>query len=397
MSAEERGAYVDAFSRILSVVQLGNLHCSINEAVDIHVKNEDWELVRVCASMAALLLCLLLSSMLLSVSTSHSCSNITRVCAEDEDNVLTVDVDASSLLATTDEAFLCATLDWWPPDKCDYGTCAWGQASLLNLDLDNPLLEKFLKALYPFRIRLGGTLQDHIVYEIGLNSEESCLPIAKDETYMFGFREGCLSMNRWIALNNLFAKSGTLVAFGLNALYNRLQVGDGWGPWDSSNARSLIEFSIQQGIQVEAWELGNELSGNGVGTTISAQQYAEDMRELRFIIDTLYVDFDRRPLVVAPDGFLEGQWDTAFLNASGPGVVDVFTRHIYNLGPGVSGDLVDKILNPSYLDNELGNFRAVRDILQTLDPSPSAWVGEAGGAYNSGHHLVTDAFVFSFW
>lgn len=67
------------------------------------------------------------------------------------------------------------------------------------------------------------------------------------------------------------------------------------------------------------------------------------------------------------------------------------------LDTGVSADLVDKILNPTYLDNELGNFRAVRDILQTSDPPPLAWVGEAGGAYNSGRHLVTDAFVFSFW
>lgn len=51
----------------------------------------------------------------------------------------------------------------------------------------------------------------------------------------------------------------SLVAFGLNALYNRFQVRDGWGPWDSSNARSFIQFSIEQGIQVEAWELGNSL------------------------------------------------------------------------------------------------------------------------------------------
>jgi heparanase len=42
-------------------------------------------------------------------------------------------VDARSAVAVTDDDFVCATLDWWPPEKCDYGTCSWGLASLLNL------------------------------------------------------------------------------------------------------------------------------------------------------------------------------------------------------------------------------------------------------------------------
>jgi heparanase 1 len=44
-----------------------------------------------------------------------------------------VTVDARRAVAATGEDFVCATLDWWPPDKCDYGTCAWGRAGLLNL------------------------------------------------------------------------------------------------------------------------------------------------------------------------------------------------------------------------------------------------------------------------
>lgn len=64
---------------------------------------------------------------------------------------------------------------------------------------------------------------------------------------------------------------------------------------------------------------------------------------------------------------------------------------------GVSTDLVEKILDPTYMDNEVGDFQAVQKILQTTGQGAAAWVGEAGGAYNSGHHLVTDAFVFSFW
>lgn len=60
-------------------------------------------------------------------------------------------------------------------------------------------------------------------------------------------------------------------------------------------------------------------------------------------------------------------------------------------------DLVDKILDPSYLDGEADTFEQLENILETSGTSATAWVGEAGGAYNSGHNLVTNAFVFSFW
>lgn len=58
---------------------------------------------------------------------------------------------------------------------------------------------------------------------------------------------------------------------------------------------------------------------------------------------------------------------------------------------------MEKILNPQYLNNEVGSFQATKDILESTAPSTQAWIGEAGGAYNSGRHLVTDAFVMSFW
>jgi len=42
-------------------------------------------------------------------------------------------VNGNFPIAMVDDDFVCATLDWWPPEKCDYGTCSWGLASLLNL------------------------------------------------------------------------------------------------------------------------------------------------------------------------------------------------------------------------------------------------------------------------
>jgi heparanase 1 len=45
----------------------------------------------------------------------------------------TVFINGTAPIGTVDHDFICATLDWWPPDKCDYGTCSWGKASFLNL------------------------------------------------------------------------------------------------------------------------------------------------------------------------------------------------------------------------------------------------------------------------
>lgn len=50
-------------------------------------------------------------------------------------------VDGRYAIGTTDDDFVCATLDWWPPEKCDYGWCSWGRASLLNLVSSLLLLE----------------------------------------------------------------------------------------------------------------------------------------------------------------------------------------------------------------------------------------------------------------
>lgn len=64
---------------------------------------------------------------------------------------------------------------------------------------------------------------------------------------------------------------------------------------------------------------------------------------------------------------------------------------------GVDEHLIEKILDPSYLDGEADVFRGLKNILRSSATSAVAWVGESGGAYNSGRNHVTNAFVFSFW
>ncbi|KAK9279076.1 hypothetical protein L1049_012751 [Liquidambar formosana] len=306
-------------------------------------------------------------------------------------------VNGTSSIGMIDDDFVCATLDWWPPEKCDYGTCSWGSASLLNLDLSNPILLNAIKAFSPLKIRMGGTLQDKVIYEIQ-GDQQSCSQFVKDSSKMFGFSKGCLPMSRWDELNKFFQKSGAVLIFGLNALNGRTISSDSSasGAWNSSNAEALIRYTINKGYTIHGWELGNELSGNGVGARVAPDQYASDVISLHSIVQNIYAGFEDKPLVIGPGGFFDANWFTELVDKT-PKSLQVVTQHIYNLGPGVDDHLIDKILDPSYLDGGSGPFSSLQSILKNSATSAVAWVGEAGGAYNSGHNLVTNAFVFSFW
>lgn len=204
-------------------------------------------------------------------------------------------------------------------------------------------------------------------------------------------------MNRWDELNIFFQSVGCEVAFGVNALYGRHDNKSFKGPWNPSNAHDFILYTHDKGYNISAWEFGNELSGNGSGRTIPALQYGADMQNFSSMVKKIYADQPSPPLLVAPDTIFQQAWIQDFLQASGKDTVNVITHHIYNLGPGVKSDLMQEILNSSYLDREATTFESLKQTIQQFGPWANAWVGEAGGAYNSGHHLITDAFVSGFW
>ncbi|GMH30675.1 hypothetical protein Nepgr_032518 [Nepenthes gracilis] len=306
-------------------------------------------------------------------------------------------IEGRASVAETDDDFICATLDWWPPEKCDYGTCSWGHSSLLNLDLSNNVLLNAIKAFSPLKLRLGGTLQDKVTYQSN-DLRKPCGQFVKSPTEMFGFTQGCLPIQRWDELNSFFQKTGVEVIFGLNALAGRSRRPDGLstGAWDPSNAESLIRYTVNKGYTIHGWELGNELSGSGVGTSVAADQYASDFNVLYKMVQDLYKNNESKPSILAPGGFFDSGWFSDFVNKT-PVPSYALTHHIYNLGPGVDEHLVEKILDPTYLDGEAKTFSSLQSILKSSGTSAVAWVGEAGGAYNSGRNHVTNAFVFSFW
>ncbi|XP_062216428.1 heparanase-like protein 1 [Phragmites australis] len=325
------------------------------------------------------------------------CLHAPRWALAQQPEEATVIVKGSTRIAETDENYVCATIDWWPPEKCNYNQCPWGQSSILNLDLDHPFLAQAIQAFDNLRIRLGGSLQDRVVYDVGTDSP--CSPFRNMSNDLFGFSVGCLGMDRWDKLNDLFQKTGAIVTFGVNALYGRYNVRRSiWaGKWNSTNAYDFLKYTISKGYPVDSWEFGNELSGHGIGARVDAKLYGKDVVEFKSILRQLYKAPLSQPLLLAPGGFFDQQWYSQLLQTSGHGVVSALTHHVYNLGGGNDVHLIRKILDPKYLDRAEDTYRDMQLTIQRHGTWASAWVSESGGVFNNGGLLVSNTFINSIW
>ncbi|KAL8161463.1 hypothetical protein V2J09_012952 [Rumex salicifolius] len=328
-----------------------------------------------------------------------SCFSI--FCSANNNNAVNVKVTVRGavVIASTDDNFICATLDWWPEDKCDFGQCPWGKAGILNLDLKNEILFKAIKAFNPLRIRIGGSLEDQVLYNVG-KAIKSCPNFRKLPGGTFGFSRGCLEMQKWDQINEFMNDTGALVTFGLNALFGRSKLkgkDDYVGDWNPQNAEDFMKYTVSKGYKIHSYELGNELCGRGISGRVDAVQYAKDMQTLKHLVFRLYPDPMNQPKVLGPGGFYDETWFKTFLRVSGPHTVDGLTHHIYNLGSGRDPELIHRVMDPHYLDRVAQTYMSVLQSVRSFGPWSGAWVGESGGAYTSGGKDVSHTFANGFW
>jgi heparanase 1 len=340
-------------------------------------------------------------------------------------------VHTAQALSTTGSSLVCVNFDWWPSSKCDYGRCPWADAGVMDVDITHPGLisavETLAAASPPLTIRVGGSLCDTISYNVTAADATRCAKdFSLDNSSHLGYalKGPCLQMKRWAQLNQLCARPNCRLAFGLNGLAGRRLAAPcaagtnckwtnpppkcctTWeGDWDPTNALSLMRHAKATGTTPFAFELGNEIAGpKGIeAKNLDPAQYGRDVDTLASVIASVWTspegDADAPPpKVVAYDSSYVDGYVRALLNATRS--IDILTSHAYSLGAGAHPDDVFRhATSTATLDATASEYLATASaVAQAPGPKrPVPWVGEAGGAYNSGAPTVTDAFVSNFW
>jgi len=75
----------------------------------------------------------------------------------------------------------------------------------------------------------------------------------------------------------------------------------------------------------------------------------------------------------------------------------VLSKFLFFFFSGSDEHLDRKILDPEHLSKVEAIFRSLSETIQKYGHWSSAWVGEAGGAFNSGGRQISNTFVDSFW
>lgn len=138
----------------------------------------------------------------------------------------------------------------------------------------------------------------------------------------------------------------------------------------------------------------------GIVSHIPVEVYAQDFITFSKLVRSTFSILGHQyiPKTITVDGNYDDQFTRDFLSLVGTdNIPDIFTWHIYSLGPGSDSKIGQYALDPNKLDKISTESQQVYNTVSEIAPTSRVWLGEACGAYDSGRDNVTNAFNSGFW
>jgi heparanase 1 len=183
------------------------------------------------------------------------------------------------------------------------------------------------------------------------------------------------------------------------------------GSWNEENAAELMTYAMQHQQPVAVWELGNELNifwaVHGFGSDVSVDQYCQDVRRARELVDRCSPAAKLAgqgsafcPVLGEPLSFFFG-FMPSYLQQTGD-VLDVVSWHYYpqqsRRGPAASRRACpSRLLDPRNLDEAAYWAEKMRMWRERWASGKPLWLGETGNAQAGGEPGVSDAYIGGLW
>jgi len=292
----------------------------------------------------------------------------------------------------------------------------WSTSNSLSLkarrDKINPYdfmqikLINLAKNLSPAYFRIGGTEADKTYYDV--KKEYTDTPPA-NYSYL-------LTKTQWDQINT-FAKNASLsLMFTLNA---GSSTRDTNGNWTVDNAKNLLEYSEGKNYSIPVWELGHEINAYGMnsitstGNSVSAAQYALDIKAAKTLIDEYYSS----SLLAGPSSIYYPSVGEIYpvLNRT-VNIMDDFLKEIKNDIDIVSWHyyptqsdscvLTTRKTKQDYFtftsintifDEALEFLTGIQTVKTEYSPDSKMWLTETGSALCGGQDGISNKFVTGFW
>ncbi len=291
----------------------------------------------------------------------------------------------------------------------------WGA----NYDLSNAAYLELVKQLGPAYLRMGGTGEDALTYDLtGTTVAHDAQLRSRTSARSAAIPDRVLTKGLWDEINTFAAESGLEIVFGLNNFQGWADPGnENHTKWDSTNARSLIQYTREMSYPVVGWELGNEpdLDNKNYHPGMNATILASHFKQFFALLEQLYPDGTGQgtpssPLIIGPDTTKGGAQLTAEFLALLPTTgtsIGVQTWHQYYVAGPHSPVTAAQFTDPAFLDMykkqataqvEAHRIYNKRRFDHGSDPV-QLWMGETGGAggATAGATQVNGHFRDAFW
>jgi len=215
-------------------------------------------------------------------------------------------------------------------------------------------------------LRFGGTGNDFLYYDVG--DAPSCKPKISGEQ--------CLNTTTYTGLVNLAMNAGIEFIFGLNIHPDTGKPSPPAGPWDPSNAKSLLTDMKAKGVAVGYLEIGNEQND-----LMTALQQAQALEAVKSLAESIWTTGTGLPEFVGPD--THSIHDAGSSNSAILKYISDFANYTSSFLHAVTHhEYIEidykNVLNSSFLDESFLLGRQVVQAVRNVSSTIEVWAGEIG-------------------